>query len=344
MEQGPKISIIVPVYNVAPYLRQCLDSLVGQTYRDIEIICVDDGSTDESGEILDRYAADDPRIRAIHIENSGVSAARNLALDHAAGEYVIFVDGDDWIETNTCETVLAQAAGYDLVMWPYIREYPDHSAPKEIFPDVRSFDRMGCRELQRRMVGLWGRGLAHPENADALSTVWGKLYRRKIIEASHIRFADLDQIGTYEDGLFNLHCFSRINDAVYIPSFLNHYRKGSGMTAQYRGQLSAQWKTLFSLMQTYIRDNGLERDFAEALQNRISLSIIGLGLNAMALPPRDALQEIRRILSDPGYRAAVKTLPMRYFPPHWWVFFACCKLNVAEGVFLLLKAIERMKG
>ncbi len=120
MEQGPKISIIVPVYNFAPYLRQCLDSLVGQTYRDIEIICADDGSTDESGEILDQYAAEDLRIRALHIENSGVPAARNLALDHAAGEYVIFVDGDDWIETNTCETVLAQAAGYDLVMWPYI--------------------------------------------------------------------------------------------------------------------------------------------------------------------------------------------------------------------------------
>lgn len=117
MEQEPKISIIVPVYNFAPYLRQCLDSLVGQTYRDIEIICADDGSTDESGEILDQYAAEDLRIRALHIENSGVPAARNLALDHAAGEYVIFVDGDDWIETNTCETVLAQAAGYDLVMW-----------------------------------------------------------------------------------------------------------------------------------------------------------------------------------------------------------------------------------
>lgn len=262
----------------------------------------------------------------MHIENSGVSAARNLALDHAAGEYVIFVDGDDWIETNTCETVLAQAAGYDLVMWPYIREYPDHSAPNEIFPDVRSFDRMGCRELQRRMVGLWGSGLAHPENADALSTVWGKLYRREIIERAHIRFTDLQQIGTYEDGLFDLHYFAQIDCAIYIPACLNRYRKGSGMTARYRGQLSAQWKALFSLMQTYIRDNGLGQDFTEALQNRISLSIIGLGLNAMALPPRDALQEIRRILSAPGYRAAVQTLPMRYFPPHWWVFFACCKL------------------
>ena len=344
MEQGPKISIIVPVYNVAPYLRQCLDSLVGQTYRDIEIICVDDGSTDESGEILDQYAADDPRIRVIHIGNSGVSAARNLALDRVSGDYVIFVDGDDWIETSTCETVLAMASRYDLVMWPYVREYPDHSEPKEIFPDTRSFDKTGCRALHRRMIGLWGGELSHPENADALSTVWGKLYRRTIIEQHHLRFTDLKQIGTYEDGLFDLRYFAHISSAAYIPAYLNHYRKGSGMTSRYRERLSAQWRTLFSLMQTYIRENDLGQDFSEALQNRISLSIIGLGLNAMALPSRDALQEIRGILSDPGYRAAVKTLPMRYFPPHWWVFFACCKLNFAEGVFLLLKAMERMKG
>ena len=93
-----------------------------------------------------------------------------------------------------------------------------------------------------------------------------------------------------------------------------------------------------------MKKNGNDSDFKKALDNRISLSIIGLGLNALALPNREALTEIRNVLSNQEYRAAIKALPMRYFPPHWWAFFACCKLNFSVGVFLLLKCMERMKG
>ena len=93
----PKFSIIIPVYNVAPYLRECLDSVLAQTYTDWEAICVDDGSTDGSGAILDEYAARDSHFRIIHQTNAGVSVARNVALDVAHGEWVWFVDGDDLI-------------------------------------------------------------------------------------------------------------------------------------------------------------------------------------------------------------------------------------------------------
>lgn len=91
----PRFSIIVPVYNVAPYLRECLDSVLAQTFTDWECLCVNDGSTDESGAILDDYAAKDPRFRVFHKSNGGVSVARNLALDNAKGEWVTFLDGDD---------------------------------------------------------------------------------------------------------------------------------------------------------------------------------------------------------------------------------------------------------
>ena len=90
-----KLSVIVPVYNVAPYLRECLDSLLAQTCADWEAVCVDDGSTDGSGAILDEYAANDPRFRVIHQKNAGVSAARNAAIDVAKGEWIAFLDADD---------------------------------------------------------------------------------------------------------------------------------------------------------------------------------------------------------------------------------------------------------
>lgn len=230
MEQLPKVSIIVPVYNVAPYLRQCMDSIINQTYRNIEIICIDDGSTDESGEILDEYAKADNRINVLHMNNSGVASARNTGLSLASGEYLLFVDGDDWIDTATCQKAVSSISteSADVVMWPYIREFTDHSDPKMIFRGQKLFDETECRKLQRRMIGLSDEELAHPENADALSTVWGKLYRREIIEQNHLRFENLSRIGAYEDGLFNLCYFAHVKSAIYIPDYLNHYRKIPG--------------------------------------------------------------------------------------------------------------------
>ena len=102
------VSVIVPVYNVAPYLEQCLDSIVNQTYQNLEIILVDDGSTDESGAICDRYAEQDGRIQVVHKENGGLSSARNVGLDKMTGEWVLFVDSDDWIELNTLELLFEQ--------------------------------------------------------------------------------------------------------------------------------------------------------------------------------------------------------------------------------------------
>ena len=95
MSDSPLISVIIPVYNVEKYLHRCLDSVIEQTYKNLEVILIDDGSTDHSGEICDDYAAKDVRIHVIHQENQGVSAARNKGLDNVKGEYITFVDSDD---------------------------------------------------------------------------------------------------------------------------------------------------------------------------------------------------------------------------------------------------------
>ena len=101
-----KVSVIVPVYNCAPYVERCVRSIMAQTYTDLEIICVDDGSSDNSGKILDSLAEEDSRIRVIHQKNAGVSAARNRGLDIATGELITFVDGDDAIEPDMYEILL----------------------------------------------------------------------------------------------------------------------------------------------------------------------------------------------------------------------------------------------
>ena len=117
----PKVSVIVPVYNVEPYLRQCLDSIVSQTLEDIEIILVDDGSTDGSAEICDEYKTKDNRIRVIHKSNEGLSAARNDGIDASTAPYIMFADGDDWVEPEFCETPyrIAMDNKADLVLFCY---------------------------------------------------------------------------------------------------------------------------------------------------------------------------------------------------------------------------------
>lgn len=102
MEETPLISVIVPIYNVAPYIRKCLDSLKAQTMKEIEVICIDDGSVDNSGKIAEEYAAD-PRFRIIHTENRGLSATRNRGIDEAKSDWLMFVDSDDWVEDEFCQ-------------------------------------------------------------------------------------------------------------------------------------------------------------------------------------------------------------------------------------------------
>lgn len=122
------ISVIVPVYNVATYLPRCLDSLIAQTYAHIEILLIDDGSTDGSADIVDQYASRDPRIRAFHRPNGGISVARNVGLDAMTGDYVMFVDGDDFVEQDYCKDALAMALKHqvDIVAFGFNKYWPHH--------------------------------------------------------------------------------------------------------------------------------------------------------------------------------------------------------------------------
>lgn len=263
----------------------------------------------------------------------------------------MYVDSDDWIDLETCEAAVAIAVKHkaDIVFWPYIREFQNAQRPKTLFyDDYIVFDEEEFfTQVYETIVGLHGAFLKHPENADTLVTAWGKLYRRALLIKNNAEFVDTKEIGT-EDALFNMQALKSARCGVYIRRYFSHYRKTNttSLTSTYKPKLSAQWKHLFEcIYNTVVLASGeRKKDLLIALNNRISLSIIGLGLNALALPNRKALREIRHILSEREYRAAIKTLPMRYFPPHWWVFFACCKMNFAPGVFFLLKCMERMKG
>lgn len=338
------ISIIVPVYNAEQFLARCLESLINQTYRNLEIICVNDGSKDNSLKVLREYACKDTRLRVLDKENAGVSRARNAAMQLASGNFVMFVDADDWIELNTCEAALnaMRTYGSDIVMWSYMSETENRSSKKEIFEGLRIFDESEIKSLHRRFIGVVGSELAHPELADSLCPVWGKLYRREMVE--NIQFVDLNEIGTYEDGLFNIKAFEKANKAIYLPNYYYHYRKTNtgSVTSGYRERLYDQWQNLFGMMREYIDRSRLPDEYIEALNNRIALSILGLGLNIVSAdrPLTWKRKEIAGILRQAQYREAYKKLDFHFFPAHWKLFYWCARVRFSAGVLGLLKVIQ----
>lgn len=171
---APDISVIVPVYNTESYLKKCIESIINQTFRNIEIILVDDGSTDTSAEILADYALRDNRIIVIHQENQGLSAARNAGMRSAKGEYIMFVDSDDWIDANTCEKAIsaARTSFADIVMWTYVREYQSSSRITEMF-DMKSLTWSGAKKnvVFCQLMGPHGAKITHPERIDNLSVL-----------------------------------------------------------------------------------------------------------------------------------------------------------------------------
>ena len=185
------ISIIVPVFNVEHYIEDCLASLINQTLKDIEVLIIDDGSSDSSGKICDNFGSLDNRIKCFHRKNEGVAAARNFGLEIAKGDFLMFVDSDDWIDIDTCEIALKLALKYkvDVLMWSYIREYPDRSIKKII--DLREglYTGKDIKQLiHRRIIGLAGKELRNPQNSDALAPVCLKMYRKELLKNKILKF------------------------------------------------------------------------------------------------------------------------------------------------------------
>ena len=215
------VSIIVPVYNCAPYLSRCLDSIFAQTLTDFQLILVDDGSTDGSGEICDTYASADPRVQVIHQKNAGVSAARNAGLSAASGEYIGFVDADDWIAPHMFASLYknAQATGGDIVMcdtvtvWENGRQEPD-TIP--LLAENRVLKKTDLTpEILRLMAGA----------------VCRCLYRADLLALNQIRFPG--GLPLSEDRIFNLQAMGNANTVSYLKEgfYFRAIRPGSATTS-----------------------------------------------------------------------------------------------------------------
>lgn len=217
-----KISVIIPVYKVEQYLRQCMDSVVNQTYKNLEIILIDDGSPDGCGAICDEYAAKDERIRLVHQENKGLSVARNVGMGMATGKWISFVDSDDWCELDMYEKVIASAEenDVDIAMYGSYRNNGENQFENQVFEnDFVTDDENYIFKLQLSALN-WHYG---PEKTHwRQGYPWDKLYKASLITDNNLSFAS--HIRADEDIVFNLHAFHFAKKVSYTNHPLYHYR------------------------------------------------------------------------------------------------------------------------
>lgn len=276
---SPKISVIVPVYKVEPYLRKCLDSIVDQTYENLEIILVDDGSPDNCGAICDEYAAWDERIRVIHQKNGGLSAARNAGLRIATGNYLGFVDSDDWVEPKMFEELfqgLTQAQA-DIAVCGRYEEYKDHQiaytwSKTQVMDREEALGELLCNNKLQNLV-------------------WDKLYRQDLFKG--IWFPEGK---TFEDMAVMHLLFLRACRVVCLPGAMYHYLQRPDSIV---GDISLKNRlTHYNMAQR--RYETLRYDwpqFADRMAAQCVASAVGLW-SVYQANPKAQRQEYRQEMSD----------------------------------------------
>jgi len=210
----PKISIIVPIYNADKYLSRCIESVLAQSFRNFELLLVDDGSTDKSGDICKKYAKQDHRIQVYHKKNGGVSSARNIGLKHASGEWVLFIDADDELLEHSLNNMINETKRQiDLVVYGY-KSYDDNN--KLLFSTLQEqrAEVIDANEMIKRLF-VWPYYNGY---------LWNKLFNLLTIKNNHISFNE--HIYYNEDRLFCIEYINAIHNAIYYSSFPVYlYRK-----------------------------------------------------------------------------------------------------------------------
>lgn len=286
------LSIIIPVYNVEKYIRRCLDSIVRENasvLSKLEVIVVDDGTPDCSGEIADEYALRYPFIRVIHKKNAGVAAARNTALEIASGDWVYFMDSDDWLAEGALEKIASRMnetelpgkissktkmehewQQVDMILLDAWQNRDTEETPWEHFPKEMLFD---ADEIEGLRLGALYFPMCSPKTNIPLAAPWDKLYRRTFLLENNLHFQE--SLKVLDDMIFNMECFTEAKKVVYLKEKIYHYRYvPNSITNSYKKNRVEQDEMVWDFIAGYMKrrrsfpkDNSIEeRSEVEFLQ------------------------------------------------------------------------------
>lgn len=301
-QQGsPLVSVIIPVHNAETYLEQCLDSVLGQTLRDLEVIAVDDASGDSSPGILARYGSSDERMRVITFAtNRGVSAARNAGLAAAEGRFVAFVDADDEVDTSMLEVLAASARRLDVDIVACGITVVDPGGAviaTEDFP-LAAERRYGPSDMREALHGAWG--------AKLLWYPFRSLYSHKLISVHGLRFDEGVRKG--EDSLFNLQALFHARATACVRAAPYHYRKHpSSATAKPLASESDNLERLGQRVIAFYRDHDFDHRAYADFYEQVLRSDLPTALVRLRRHPQMA-SEVRALLSTSTTRMALRSV------------------------------------
>jgi glycosyltransferase involved in cell wall biosynthesis len=310
----PLISIIVPVYKVKEeYLRRCIESLVNQTFGDIEIILVDDGTPDKGGALCDYYEQQDKRIKVIHQENQGVSASRNHGIEVATGEWITFVDADDWVELNACEKLKNIIINEDLDMLIFALKvnFPDKEFEnpfwKKSYTHLKKNDR---EELQLQLLYKTVSQYSPPYNMVGVAVC--KLYSSEFLKKFDLKYNT--NLTLSEDGVFVFQALENADKVVYINEFLYHYRKhDESATNRYRENAESDYGNALKVLEEYIAKFGKKGIFYTAFYYRAIFNIFALSHQLYCnennkAPHLEKIRSVRDICKKEPYFSAIRNI------------------------------------
>ncbi len=328
-----KVSVIVPVYNAQKYLARCIESIVAQTYKNLELILVNDGSTDDSLLLCEEYSKKDDRIKLLSQENSGAGLARNTGLQNATGKFVLFVDSDDYIENTTIEKCVARQKidNADMVMFGRFNQDPKG----EIVPKAMPCDKLFFNGAE---VSVVLSGIFTYKMGVGISC-WGKMLSLDIINSNNIRFYSERQLLS-EDAFFMLQIFAHIKSVSIIPESLYYYCENEGsLSRKYKKGRQALCNAFLEKGVTLCMEAGYPEAVATNLKARYLMYVISgmKRLVASTMPKSEKSQELMSIFVDKTLHSVLtKDVLKRLsrFSRLFWYFlklrlFGVCRIMLA---------------
>lgn len=269
--QVESISVIVPIYNMEKYLGRCIESILSQTYQAIELILIDDGSTDGSLACCRAYAEADSRIKVIHQKNSGVSAARNKGIQNASGAYIAFVDPDDWIEKDMYELLYKQLKVYhtDVCLCDFYRDTKNRSVPKsfEFEEELLNKEKI-IDELINNMIGIEDISF---KSTYVMGCAWRGLYSKDFIKEHQLSF--VEGLSIMEDLVFMVQMLLKCEYAAILHKPLYHYIQNPKSTLHtYNKRMWEDQMIVFNYLEKSVQEAGLEN----LMRNRLDLRYISM--------------------------------------------------------------------
>lgn len=339
MNKKPTISVIVPVYNAEKYLEACIKSVLSQTFDDFELILVDDGSTDGSGKICKEYAAIDDRVKVIFKKNTGVSDTRNTGLRMASGDYITFIDSDDYIDATFFETA------YSSMLWNNIELYisgivVEFFQNEEIVRcDRYEIDSEKCCDartlLEESFISF---------NQILINGPWCKFYQRKLIMENHIEFNIALSLG--EDMDFNLQYISCVNRIYLDHNTFYHYRRGDNdsLFSRFRKDIFKIYKQVYGKMRKVV----IQKECSRITVQRLDSNCVDLWIYALShyfkhfekTTKLEKMQLIKEVARDP----IIKNYPLyKINGKRKAIFLPLFKVHAYCLIYYLLLILARRK-